>query len=853
MAHEVGVTLVIGSALAAGFYGVVSTAHTALKDLGSVAERVQKRQLLLGRAIDRFASSGKPVDGLRRRYDELGKTLEACRRKSEQLSRSIMKGAALKDARAAHLNAMRSQVASTIAVGAPVLKTVMDSARFSDALRDIAITGELDAQQERAAGHGLRHVAMRTNQSATDLAAGVGTLIANGMEVDKALAQAELLGKFTTATRASFDDAARMMVSFDTLGVSAENMALAFSQAASAGKQGSFEVRDMARWFPQLGGLMKGLGVTGNEAVVSMASRLQVAMKTAGSTDEAANNLKNFLAKITSRDTIKAFDDAGIDLRAEMLSMASKGMDPLEGAVTLVMGKISQQSPQVAAELQNLGAALAAIQDPAERAAEMERRRTMIEALGQRTGLGELFVDMQAVSYLLAEVQNRGELGKIRAATQTGRLPDGTLAVDADFAKRLDSPVERMKQLKIGLEELSLSVGEILLPPLSELVKTVTPMVAGIAAWAKEHPALIKGVLGLALGLSAGKLAIHGFAWAVNFLCLAPVRTMITTIHTIGARWLWLKALWQTKGLARQFGRLAAARAALVSVGGAIVQFGRGLLMFFVAPLQLAARAVPVLARGLGIAARAVLFLGRALLMTPIGLAVTAIAGAAYLIYRYWEPIKGFFGKLWEQVRALFGRACTWITDTVTNLGNTVVSALGALPGKVMEFGSHLVDGLVGGIKNRLAAAKESIVNFGSSIKNWFASTLGIHSPSRVFLGFGRNIGEGAVAGIGQMRTAAARAAGALALAATAALPPAAAADPFAAAAQSVSNVSTSRHLAGTHLSAGAITVHFNPTINVSGVAGNVREQVQQGLRVSLRELEQLLRRVQAEQSRRSF
>lgn len=291
MAHEVGVTLVIGSALAAGFYGVVSTAHTALKDLGSVTERVQKRQLLLGRAMDRFAQSGKPVDNLRRRYEDLGKTLEACRRKSQQLSESIMKGEALKGSRAAHLNAMRSQVASTIAVGAPVLKTVMDSARFSDALRDIAITGELDAQQERAAGHGLRHVAMRTNQSATDLAAGVGTLIANGMEVDKALAQAELLGKFTTATRASFDDAARMMVSFDTLGVSAGNMALAFSQAASAGKQGSFEVRDMARWFPQLGGLMKGLGVTGNEAVVSMASRLQEAMKTAGSTDEAANKM----------------------------------------------------------------------------------------------------------------------------------------------------------------------------------------------------------------------------------------------------------------------------------------------------------------------------------------------------------------------------------------------------------------------------------------------------------------------------------------------------------------------------------------------------------------------------------
>jgi hypothetical protein len=38
-----------------------------------------------------------------------------------------------------------------------------------------------------------------------------------------------------------------------------------------------------------------------------------------------------------------------------------------------------------------------------------------------------------------------------------------------------------------------------------------------------------------------------------------------------------------------------------------------------------------------------VLWLGRALLMNPIGLLITGIAVSAYLIYRYWEPIKGFF------------------------------------------------------------------------------------------------------------------------------------------------------------------------------------------------------------------
>ena len=52
------------------------------------------------------------------------------------------------------------------------------------------------------------------------------------------------------------------------------------------------------------------------------------------------------------------------------------------------------------------------------------------------------------------------------------------------------------------------------------------------------------------------------------------------------------------------------------------------------------------------------------------------------------------------------------------------------------------------GIGNKLAAAKDTIVNFGNSISGWFKETLGIHSPSRVFMGFGDNIGQGAAIGL---------------------------------------------------------------------------------------------------------
>ncbi|KVR77308.1 phage tail tape measure protein [Burkholderia ubonensis] len=67
----------------------------------------------------------------------------------------------------------------------------------------------------------------------------------------------------------------------------------------------------------------------------------------------------------------------------------------------------------------------------------------------------------------------------------------------------------------------------------------------------------------------------------------------------------------------------------------------------------------------------AAMFAGRAMLMTPIGLAITAIvaviAGAAYLIYRYWEPITGFFSRLWNSVKQIISSAADGIMQFLMN------------------------------------------------------------------------------------------------------------------------------------------------------------------------------------------
>ncbi|MCN7692302.1 phage tail tape measure protein, partial [Escherichia coli] len=53
------------------------------------------------------------------------------------------------------------------------------------------------------------------------------------------------------------------------------------------------------------------------------------------------------------------------------------------------------------------------------------------------------------------------------------------------------------------------------------------------------------------------------------------------------------------------------------------------------------------LVRGIMLAGRAVLWIGRALMMNPIGLVITAVAAAAYLIYRNWGAVSGWFKQRW--------------------------------------------------------------------------------------------------------------------------------------------------------------------------------------------------------------
>lgn len=115
--------------------------------------------------------------------------------------------------------------------------------------------------------------------------------------------------------------------------------------------------------------------------------------------------------------------------------------------------------------------------------------------------------------------------------------------------------------------------------------------------------------------------------------------------------------------------------AGLSVVGGAlniIIASVRGLEVVSGSLVRLVGSALTRLPTILTLIGDAFLFVGRALLLNPIGLTITVIAGAAYLLYRNWSTVGPYVMKVWNIIRAVFHKDMEHILTIVTTVWNAV-------------------------------------------------------------------------------------------------------------------------------------------------------------------------------------
>ncbi|HCL5570988.1 TPA: phage tail tape measure protein [Citrobacter freundii] len=721
MASEFSVGVIIGGIVGSSFRSAVSGTRRALDSLGDTSRRLQERQNALTRATERYGQLGSSrMQRLNSELLRVSRTMEQIERQQRRLSAV----SATSDALKANRMALYGQGAETYAIGrtlgAPVMASVKQYASFESQLRDISVTGDLDAKQERAIGLAIRQASLKINQLQESLMGGVGQLVADGMAPEQAATFAEMLGKTATATKADMTDLAKMTYAFsDALKITdAKELEQAFGMAATGAKLGSFELKDMAKALPGMTKAFAARGITGKEAIMEIVSSLEVG-KGSGSAEEAVTNMSNWLAAMGRNDTIQKYAKAGINYQKSMQNLVSKGFSQYESSLMIANAFIDDK-----------GKAFVQQWNAAKDSGDQEGQQKLMESFG----LAEVFTDIQTVNHLLSMRQG---WDKYLSNKQEMNSPSAKNTLDTDAEKQNATLEGHWRRTKIAFNETAISIGESLRPSLIQLSETFIPLMDSVGKWIAANPQLVSGTIKVVGALLAFKMATIGLKLGLNLL-ISPFVNVWKNAVLLRANWLRLTLALGEGGKLRWLvtGFSAVARGAR-TLGGAL---SGGLV------------------RGIMIAGRAVLWIGRALLMNPIGLAITAVAAAAYLIYRNWGAVSSWFKQRWADIKEAFNGGIVGIGKLLINwspvglLYKAFAAALKYLgvdlPAKFTDFGGHLIDGLINGIKNKWESLKTTVTDMGDSVGGWFKEKLGIHSPSRVFMGFGDNIAQGAAIGL---------------------------------------------------------------------------------------------------------
>lgn len=86
--------------------------------------------------------------------------------------------------------------------------------------------------------------------------------------------------------------------------------------------------------------------------------------------------------------------------------------------------------------------------------------------------------------------------------------------------------------------------------------------------------------------------------------------------------------------------------------------------------------------------------------------------------------------------------------EIIGNWWSSLSDFFAGIPAQMLEFGKNMIQGLMDGVKSMLTGAVDAVKGVGQSVIDGFKNLLGIESPSKVFYGFGVDIGEGLAQGI---------------------------------------------------------------------------------------------------------
>lgn len=344
----------------------------------------------------------------KRLQSEVGKATSAMAKQEKSLQRQ----AALVNGMAKTWRGMQAGIAGGAAAAAVLAQPAKKALTYDEQLArlsDTAVAGGGSYKASKVALSGAVQDALRAAGGGTreDVIGGLSTLIASGgRSVEEATKDIVPIARAAFASKTSADQIAQLVLKMKGFGVTDTGAGL--DVLYRSGQKGGVELADMARYLPEQLASARSAGYSGTRGLAEIGAMNQVGLATAGSAEQAANNVTNLLNKLSSPELSKNIQKVtGVNFDQYALKNQQKGIYKAESFAMLADQQMTKDPRYM-----KLKKELESAKTKEDRAAKVNEMAAMLEG----SAMGQFIQDRQALAQALAMVAARksGELGAQR-------------------------------------------------------------------------------------------------------------------------------------------------------------------------------------------------------------------------------------------------------------------------------------------------------------------------------------------------------------------------------------------------------------------------------------------------------
>jgi len=435
----------------------------AEKNVGKLNKQKERQQHVFEAARSKIEAEGASLSNYRNKVQEVEKEIEKLNKLKEAQKRY--------DARQETVGKMKDFGDKQITQGMGIAGALAIPVKIAlDTRESQADLKKMVDGAEKYYGK-LRDISERSSLSQAKVFEMAGALAQSGIQEKDLVEYTEQANKIAVA----FDIDAAAAGNFlaktkEQLGLGKEEL-FAYSNAINhMSDRSASRAAELTEISGRVGGIAKGAGVS-NSALLGLSATLVSFNKTP---EQAATGLKNFFGALTkgsatSKKATNAFKSIGLDVNKLAVDMQRDG----EGTILRVLQKIKEANPA------EQGALISTI-------------------------FGE-----EAKSSVQDMVNN---LDKVKKNLKEAKVGFGKDAVDVEYNKRMDTPLNKMLMAKNKVVNSMGDLGNALMPTITGALEKLSPLIDKVSQFIQKNPQLAAGIMKSVAGFAAFKIGLGGLA-----------------------------------------------------------------------------------------------------------------------------------------------------------------------------------------------------------------------------------------------------------------------------------------------------------------------------------------------------